>query len=318
LHLTSPTALEIDIIANLDRAHDGIQSGRVYESVEELLAVLGPLIHDSEEETRSITRETCARHPIASTLLSDPITRRSVEKPRGYPGDAELLDLIYGAGDYADIDRELAGIAREVYRYTYSSDCGRAVRFRRHLFAECIDRTSSRVNAASIASIACGHFREVESSAAFKHGRLGRIVAFDQDEQSLARVQADYGKAITSVCGSVRDLLTNTADLGTFDLIYSAGLLDYLPEATAKLLAKRMFATLRPGGQLLLANFRNHVREAAYLDCFMQWRLIYRDQDDMVSIMKCLPPSDVANLRIFGDYMDYVIYASVEKAQWVT
>jgi SAM-dependent methyltransferase len=248
-------------------------------------------------------------------FLADPITRRSVEKPRGYAGDAELLDLIYGAGDFADVDRQLTGIARDIYRYTYSSYCGRAVRFRRHLLAECIDRTSARTSNASIASIASGHFREIEWSAAFKHRRLGRVVAFDQDEQSLTRVQADYGDMVTPICGSIRDLLTGKIDLGTFDLVYTAGLLDYLPDSSAKLLARRMFAMLHPGGQLLLANFKKHIRDAAYLDCFMQWRLIYRDEQDMMSIMAAIPKSDITDLRVFGDYMDYVVYASVEKKQ---
>jgi extracellular factor (EF) 3-hydroxypalmitic acid methyl ester biosynthesis protein len=37
------------------------------------------------------------RHSIFAQLLADPMTRQAFKKPRGYPGDADLIDLIYGS-----------------------------------------------------------------------------------------------------------------------------------------------------------------------------------------------------------------------------
>ena len=42
------------------------------------------------------------RHPLRDVLHSDPFTRWAFEKPRGYPGDAVLLDYTYGHGPFVD------------------------------------------------------------------------------------------------------------------------------------------------------------------------------------------------------------------------
>ena len=40
--------------------------------------------------------EEARRHPLHRLLLESPFTRRAYDKPRGYAGDAVLMDLIYG------------------------------------------------------------------------------------------------------------------------------------------------------------------------------------------------------------------------------
>src|SRR4051794_11115162 len=45
-------------------------------------------------EWLSIIAEVIAPHPMRARLHEEPFTRRAFLKPRGYPGDAPLLDLI--------------------------------------------------------------------------------------------------------------------------------------------------------------------------------------------------------------------------------
>src|SRR5215475_11877146 len=42
-----------------------------------------------------IFRGICKSHPFAELVLQDPYSRRAREKPRGYAGDAVMLDYIY-------------------------------------------------------------------------------------------------------------------------------------------------------------------------------------------------------------------------------
>lgn len=53
----------------------------------------------SRKEWKEQLVPKCRENGLAQMLYQDPFTRRSAEKPRGYPGDAMLIDFIYGNGD---------------------------------------------------------------------------------------------------------------------------------------------------------------------------------------------------------------------------
>jgi cyclopropane fatty-acyl-phospholipid synthase-like methyltransferase len=65
---------------------------------------------------------------------------------------------------------------------------------------------------------------------------------------------------VQSLNKSVRELLRDRTFEGRFDLIYSAGLYDYLEKKVATKLTDRLFELLAPGGYLLLTNFLPSIR----------------------------------------------------------
>ncbi len=85
--------------------------------------------------------------------------------------------------------------------------------------------------------------------------------------------------------GSVRDLLTGNLQYANFDLVYAAGLFDYLTEKVARALVARMVTFLKRGGTLLIANFASGLTDAGYMEAFMDWRLTYRTRDQMRSLL---------------------------------
>jgi hypothetical protein len=250
----------------------------------------------------------CRRHRLHTLLFKDPYTPRAYQKPRGYSGDAEMLDFIYTVVQPAQV----SGVGRQVFEVTTGGPTARSVRERRDLLAAEIDRTSASTPTPLILSVACGHLREAQQSTAIRPGWPGTFYALDQDEQSLAVVQREQGmNNVRTIHRSAGAVLRGELGLGGLSLVYASGLFDYLGPALAARLAGSMFSLLGPGGRLLIANFTPDTHGRAYMEAFMDWNLIYRDEADMRDIAAAMPAQQVAQRRLFRDSERNVVYLEV-------
>lgn len=255
----------------------------------------------------------CRRHPVCALLHEDPLTRRSFTKPRGYPGDAGLLDIIYERDWRGVCEEDQTALGREIFRHTIECQAPAAVRYRRELLAGMIDELSDRHPGAAMLSVACGHLRELRLSTAMRQGRVRRFVGLDQDVDSLAVAARDWPGSVETVAGSIRALWGAGLRNERFDFIYTAGLYDYLEEGIAQKLTERMFAMLEPGGRLLVANYHPSVNDVGYMETFMDWRLLYRDHAAMERLAAGLPQAELAAQRIFPDRTGAVLYLQMER-----
>ncbi len=200
-----------------------------------------------------------------------------------------------------------------VFAHMATRPSAHAVRYRRRLLATLIDRTASR-GGNSVFALAAGHLREVELSHAMQNGQITNFVAMDQDAASLAVVEHDYARlGISAVPGSVRHILSGKAQPGTFDFVYAAGLFDYLGAPVATALTRKLFDMTRPGGTMLIPNFKAGARDTGYMEAFMDWHLIYRNHDDMRALAAALPAGGVADFDIFDDDDETITFLAVSK-----
>ena len=58
----------------------------------------GELRRKGTDDSWEIVRAWLRSHPVWSLMLQDPFIRRANEKPRGYPGDSEMMRMIYEDG----------------------------------------------------------------------------------------------------------------------------------------------------------------------------------------------------------------------------
>ncbi len=268
----------------------------------------------SEDEWRRIVDEQVRQQPVYPMALQDPFVRRANAKPRGYAGDAVMLDYIYQhPSRQADLD-EVPPMTRAAMQFTTNANAPRAVRNRAALLAAEIDALARRKARPAVFSMACGHLREALMSRAVQAGELGRFLAIDQDPESLAVVSGDVGRFGVEVReGSVKTVIARGATLGKFDFVYAAGLYDYLNEKWGQRLLEELFNLLEPGGKVWVANFKPGIDDRAYMEALMDWWLIYRDEAEMMSLADSLPAELVARKRVFTEHEDNIVFLEVVR-----
>ena len=298
----------------LDGVCELLRGGHATLALRELFDGLGEIRTDAPLEAWASVRDAVTAHDLRGLIHEDPMTRRSFEKPRGYAGDAVLLDYIYRLrGPEGSSD-----VGRAVYDYAVGRPAARAVRHRCEWLAHSIDRAADRVaehdgSRARILSVACGHLREAAGAASLRGGGVERLVALDADAESLAEVGRLELDCVERVEMSVGRLLGRASRMGEFDLSYSAGLYDYLEPGLARRLTACLFGTLAPGGRLLVSNFLPTVADAGYMETFMGWDLIYRSEQQLAELAADLPADQVGGCQVYSDPFGAIAYLEVER-----
>jgi SAM-dependent methyltransferase len=292
---------------------DPADPDRLAAALDDLILALRSRWQNSAPDEWESFVDLCRRHPLLELLHHDPFTRRAYVKPRGYAGDAELIDYIYGVEEqWAPPPADPLG--QRLFDYTIHSPATEGVRARRAFVAARIDRLAERRRRPHVLSVAAGHLREVNLSAAARRKRLGRLVGLDADPQSLAEIERTYGPlGVETVAANIRSLLAGKLRLGRFDLIYSLGLFDYLQTPVARRLVSMLFEMLRPGGQLIVANFLPGVRDVGYMEIFMDWRLIYRKRQDMVDLTAEIEEPQVREVRLFAEENHNIVFLELTR-----
>jgi SAM-dependent methyltransferase len=298
----------------LTEIHERMSQGQVHEAMMSLLPQLQPVrLRSSDQEWSEFARQ-CLAHPLRELVHQDPFTYRAFTRPRGYSGDAVLLDFIYGREEGWPAPPGTSELGKRIFEFTTNSMACEGVRARRGFVADALDRLVEQTPRPHVLSIACGHLREALLAAAFKRRKIGRLVAYDADPQSLEEVQRFHGtQGVEPVQGSIRQLLTGKAQLGRFDFVYSTGLFDYLPLTSAQRLTRTMFRMLHPRGRLLVANFLPGILDVGYMESYMDWKLIYRTRQDMVELSLEIPLHEIHDLRIFAEENQNIIFLEITR-----
>jgi extracellular factor (EF) 3-hydroxypalmitic acid methyl ester biosynthesis protein len=239
-------------------------------------------------------REYSRRH-LHEFLLQAPAAKRAYLKPLGYPGDYEVMRFLY--------ERPFEGTTLFAKTMSLAMDemaAGRAVRFRKDLIRDRLrsrlEKRSSTLRVLAIAGGPAQELCELLRSLPELPAPL-EVVLFDQDKAALAyayhRLQplteGRRGPAvkITYLHESIKRLLRDRTlfdEFGHFDLIYSAGLFDYLRTATVVQLARDFHARLSPGGELLISNMVPENPSRWYMEHHLDWHLLYRSRAQLLEV----------------------------------
>lgn len=300
-----------DIHQRLQAAHE--HRDVVHRALHELFLGLRARRLNSAPEEWQECIQIARRHPLLKVVHQDPFTYRAFSKPRGYAGDALMMDYIYGREEGYPLPAA-ERLGQLIFDFTTSAPASEGVRARRAHVAEMIDRLAERVARPQVMAVASGHLREAELSSAIRRGRMGRLVALDADAMSLAEVDRSYGRlGVVTVPAKFRALLTGKLDLNKFHFVYSTGLFDYLEQSVAQRLVSTMFDMLLPKGRLMVANFLPGVRDVGYMEAYMDWQLIYRTRQNMADLTAEIPEAEIRDVRIFSEEQRNIVFLEVRK-----
>lgn len=218
-------------------------------------------------------REILRQHRLHRTLMLDPYLSHAFAKPRGYAGDADLIDFIYDR----IVPEGTCELGRKIFEVTTAFPVAEAVRER---MAHASVALARKIKCGQrVLVLACGHLREADPLVGED---LSRLVVVDQDPISISRIRKVHGDAIATRQINVLGFLRAAVRDGErFDFIYTLGLTDYFDDRTMSLLHNLMRRCLNPGGSILIANFLPDHIAAGWMDAVMDWQLICRSETEL-------------------------------------
>ncbi len=212
---------------------------------------------------------------------------RAYYKPKGYAGDFLMMEHIY-----LNIAEGDGKIGRLIDSWGLQGGGAEAIRGRRILLKDQLQDLSKKqlekYKRFSVMNLACGPCRELfDFLEVCDYTEKIDALCVDIDTEAL-----QYSNQNVNVIphnASVRYMNENLVkwalgkvshDIGSKDLIYSAGLFDYLEPRLFCKLVNRCHAHLKPGGSLLIGNYAPY-EDMLFMDHILHWKLIYRTSEDL-------------------------------------
>ena len=118
------------------------------------------------------------------------------------------------------------------------------------------------------------------------------ITLLDQDATALAHAHdrihalaAEAGIEVTLRClrTSIKTVIAEGPD-GSYDLIYSAGLFDYLGDRTVRRAGARLVAALAQGGSAVIGNFNVANPTRPFMELLLDWPLHHRTPTELLDL----------------------------------
>lgn len=257
------------------------------------------------EDPETLRAAKAYTETVLTPLVMDcPMVRRSYLKPLGYPGDYQVM-LYY----YRNALEGPSAFAQVFHKYFVEHPLSNGVRTRKDFMVEVLDREQRRYASQHPSgtfhalSLGCGPAREVAEFVARKQSWNGAIhwSLVDQEDEALSIAFNDGQRQLstTHAQGSLECLHVSFSQLlndpsllpkkQPQNLIYSAGLFDYLREVKAQELIAGLYERLAPGGVLAVGNAKGPNDYFWSAEFVLDWTLLYRTREEMLRLAARLP-----------------------------
>jgi len=263
-------------------------------------------------------------HPL---VLCAPFMYRTFQKPLGYAGDYEMVNMMTrdpreGASVFAKILNTFFLETAPVIAHR-----NRIVELEKVLRDEVL-RVAQQGRPARIFNLGCGPAREIQKFVAGSElSNRAKFTLLDFNEETLAYTKGvlnnlieQHQRATTvelikrSVVQVLKEAAKPTSSLivANYDLVYCAGLFDYLPDRVCEQLMNAFYRMLAPNGLLLVTNVDEINPSRNWMEYSVDWHLIYRNHNKMKKLTPEGAPED--SCRIRSDESSVNIFFETRKA----
>lgn len=213
------------------------------------------------------------RQAAGAAMQAGTMQGRAWLKPLGYAGDFRIIDDIYRHATSADAD--LAAWDH----FFHEQPAVKAVRNRKTYFKQLVRAVQARVGGPiRVLDVACGPCRDVAELLQEDPSLPVHLTCLDADERALAHARslcAQWPDQLRFIQGNALRLRLPER----FDLVWSAGLLDYFDDRGFVRLVSRLVAHAREdGGEVVVGNFGDANPSRPY-QAWADWHLEHRSAE---------------------------------------
>jgi extracellular factor (EF) 3-hydroxypalmitic acid methyl ester biosynthesis protein len=260
-------------------------------------------------------------HPV---LLCSPFIHRTYTKPLGYAGDYEMINQIL-----SDPHRGSMIYAKMINKFALSLGPAVAHRNRISILTQILIDKARQVIASGrrlkVLNIACGPSQEVRDfiaeSPEANHCDI-TLLDFSPEAIVFSREKIEKLKQIhhckinvTYIEKSIDTILKESIDAkkqfdtfaaNSYDLVYCAGLFDYLTDNVCERLISLFYKWIAANGLLVVTNIHPQNSARYFMEYLLEWNVMYRDEDHFLRL------ADIyGDKKVFGDTTGVNIFLTV-------
>ena len=302
------------------RFHDMLDAIRPH--AQPLLAGLEEAAHGLRDEEVPFHKAALQRdiHPF---VLSAPFVHRAYTKPLGYAGDYEMVNMMLynrreGPTTFAQLVNALYLESGPAAAHRNRIDVLIEFLLERIRLATAAERTLR------VLDVGCGPAQELQKlildDALVERCHID-LMDFNQETLDYTRGRIDAVSAesghrpqVDYVHRSVHQLLKQSVrrrsdtEQPEYDVVYCAGLFDYLSDKVCSRLLALFYRWTVPGGAVLATNVHPSNPIRAFMEHAAEWYLIYRDEQDMAKLAPGL-----GRQQVFSESTGINIFLRIDK-----
>lgn len=295
--------LEREIFSNVQR-HVVEEVVPAMERFEEISGQIG------EEEIPS--HKSYVRRELHPIVLCSPFLYRTYTKPLGYAGDYEMVNMML-----RDPYEGASSFAKILNYAMLNTEPVVAHRNRIDYLVDTLDREAGRRfgrGKARAFNLGCGpaeevlrFLREHDSSDLMEFDLLDfnpETLEYTRERLDKVRLSMSRSTQLRYIPRSVHQILKAAAqpggdpELGNYDVVYCAGLFDYLSQRVGKRLVEFFCSIAKPGGIVIVTNVADSNPRKAWMEYLMEWNLIYRGKEEMLDLVPAGLPVKRVDVKV--------------------